>query len=330
VRSRARVRFCLTPAVVAAMLLLPAGAGARQPSAAVLDASVFANRLRDLAATIETLDARDAPRLADSIPGIQRVRAAGVTYDVRLDTIRQTLLIADNRRDWQVVRRGLVNELAVMRREAEAASLADAADRGERRRTLDGVLARPEFQRARGLSWRTALLRRIQRRLRDLFAPTMGRSGGLYPLAVALAWIAPALALVVLLLWFARTGLRLRREPAVGLGAVAPPRAAARELSDRAVDLAAQGRFREAARTAYRATVRRLEEEGTWRTDDTRTPREYLRLLSPAHRRRATVARVTADFERVWYGSRDATADDWHRFAAVLEDLGCLPGAPVT
>jgi Domain of unknown function (DUF4129) len=202
---------------------------------------------------------------------------------------------------------------------------ADASARAERRRVLDDVLARPEFRRARTVSWRAVLMRRIQRSVTDFLARTMARPGGFRRFAVILAWVAPALALIVLLLSF-RTGVRRRRGPAIGLGGIAPPRAAARELADRAVDLAGQGRFRDAARTAYRAAVRRLEEEGVWRADDTRTPREYLRLLPAAHRRRATVARVTADFERVWYGSRDATADDWARFAAVLQDLGCLSG----
>lgn len=201
----------------------------------------------------------------------------------------------------------------------------EASARAERRRVLDEVLARPEFRRARAVSLRAVLMRRIQRWVTDFLARTIARPGSFRRFAVVLAWVVPALALIVLLLSF-RTGLRRRREPAIGLGGIAPPRAAARELADRAVDLAGQGRFRDASRTAYRAVVRRLEEEGVWRADDTRTPREYLRLLPSAHRRRAAVARVTADFERVWYGSRDATADEWARFAAVLEDLGCLPG----
>ena len=51
------------------------------------------------------------------------------------------------------------------------------------------------------------------------------------------------------------------------------------------------------------AVISRLEEEGAWRLDDTRTPREYLRLLPADHRRRR-VARYHRELVEV-LGQRD-------------------------
>ncbi|PYR74836.1 MAG: hypothetical protein DMF86_17215 [Acidobacteria bacterium] len=325
---RPRPRCAL--AILSVILLLPCAADAQAAGSAVLDAPAFVDRLRQLAAPLGTLEARDAAAMAASIPDVQRVRVRDAVYDVSLREIRQTLLTASRRRDWPVARRALAETLAVMQREVEASLTPASQDRQTSRRALDDVLARPEFARGRGQMWRAELRRRLQRWLADLFGRTIGRSRGLRAIGVVLAWTAPALALIVLVIWLTRIGLRIRREPAIGIGALAPPRAAANELADGAVALAAQGRFRDAARAAYRAAVRRLEEEGTWRTDDARTPREYLRLLPAAHRRRATLARLTADFERVWYGSPQATADDWRRFLSALEDLGCLPARRAT
>ena len=81
---------------------------------------------------------------------------------------------------------------------------------------------------------------------------------------------------------------------------------------------------REAVRCAYRAAVASLEEEGAWRADDTRTPREHLRLLPSGHRRRAIFADVAGRFEGVWFGGRTPTSDDARMVLSRLEELGCL------
>ncbi len=70
--------------------------------------------------------------------------------------------------------------------------------------------------------------------------------------------------------------------------------------------------------------MRGLEEEGAWRSDDTRTPREHVRLLPADHRRRPLFADVARRFEQVWFGGRAATPDDTRSELTRLQELGCL------
>jgi hypothetical protein len=98
--------------------------------------------------------------------------------------------------------------------------------------------------------------------------------------------------------------------------------ASAREWARRAASV---DDVREAVRCAYRAATGRLEEEGVWRVDDARTPREYLRLLPADHRRRGPLADVAGRFEEIWYGARPATPDDRRTVLGRLRELECLP-----
>jgi Domain of unknown function (DUF4129) len=50
----------------------------------------------------------------------------------------------------------------------------------------------------------------------------------------------------------------------------------------------------------------RLEEQGVWRVDESRTPREYLSLLKPRDARYAALVDLTREFEQVWYAARPA------------------------
>jgi hypothetical protein len=90
-------------------------------------------------------------------------------------------------------------------------------------------------------------------------------------------------------------------------------------------------RPREAIHYAYWAAVYRLEEQGAWRPDASRTPREYLRLLGRASQHRRVMAELTRDFEKAWYGYRPVTATDADSALRQLESLGCnLQSRPAT
>ena len=87
------------------------------------------------------------------------------------------------------------------------------------------------------------------------------------------------------------------------------------------------GHRREGTRFAYNAAIRKVEEEGGWRIDETRTPREYLPLLRSNDSRRAPVKEVTEQFERVWYGNRAVSEEDIRSLKTNLEKLGCPAAA---
>jgi hypothetical protein len=141
---------------------------------------------------------------------------------------------------------------------------------------------------------------------------------------VVLAWAASIGAILVLLVALARTAATRGAGRPIAFNTGTPGRTGAAELALEAVALARAGHVRDAARVAYRAAVRRLEEEGALRADEARTPREYLRLLPSPHRRRPALAALTATFERIWYGSSAAGPDEGDRIVALLQDLECL------
>ncbi len=102
-----------------------------------------------------------------------------------------------------------------------------------------------------------------------------------------------------------------------------------------AQDAAARGEFREAIHLLYWAGITRLEDLSILTVDHTRTPREQLLLLSnPAKSgaltaasatpaQRAPMVGLTTQLERVWYGRRPASAEDFRECLKHVEDLGC-------
>jgi hypothetical protein len=83
------------------------------------------------------------------------------------------------------------------------------------------------------------------------------------------------------------------------------------------------GEWRDAIHFGFWAAVSRLESEGVWPPDKTRTPREYLHAIPDSNLSREPFAAMTRKFESSWYGSRPTTEADFAQFAAHLERLGC-------
>ncbi len=96
-------------------------------------------------------------------------------------------------------------------------------------------------------------------------------------------------------------------------------------------EAAARGDFREAIHSTYWAAIVRLQSGGALTPDESRTPRESLRLLDDAAasgvyatvRQRESLSRLTASLERVWYGQRAAAAADFEESLRQAEELGC-------
>jgi len=189
---------------------------------------------------------------------------------------------------------------------------------------LDGILAEPAFKRARVESWQSALKRRFQVWLADVWDRTIGTRIGRRRAAEVLAWSAAAGALLVLVVWLIRLTSRQRAERPVSMGTIEIPRLPGHVLGAQAAALIRAGRIREGARIAYQAGLSRMIEEGAMRANDTQTPRESLRQLPRGHRRRQTFAALTAMFERAWYGSRAPDVAAGETILTLLEDLQCL------
>ena len=88
-------------------------------------------------------------------------------------------------------------------------------------------------------------------------------------------------------------------------------------------EAAAKGDWRDAVHLAYWAGISFLERQGLWKPDRARTPREYLRLISPQAEQRETLSALTSIFELTWYAKRPAGEATFSRTLEELEKLGC-------
>jgi Domain of unknown function (DUF4129) len=232
---------------------------------------------------------------------------------------------AGNASEWPRVRARITGRLAAMRAEA---TMAPPPDRTQNPgATLAEVMSRTEFQKNSGSRWLEEQRNRVSQWILQMLNRLTGSAMGSRTLGIVFAWAASLLALSAFAIWLVTTLTRRSNAAALELGAAAPTRAAAREWALRAMTAARAGDVREAVRCAYHAVVSRLDEQGTWRIDESRTPREYLALLPAGDPRAAALTELTGQFEQIWYGQRPPTGDDAQRVADYLERLGCLHAA---
>jgi hypothetical protein len=301
-------------------------AGAQTPG--VMNPAEFVTELRRVAADVSAGEPGQVPRVR--IPAVWTVEAGGQRFEMPALWLQRAMDTA--RRDpgtWPSQRAAVLAQLHALELEAQAldaskASPGAAVPAEAARAALTEVLSGPEFK---GMAQEGAMARLRQRVSAWLLRVWQRLGGGVFGrrgAAVAFAWIAVIVALTVLIVWAVRL---IRRPRNAGRFALAPP--PERRWSARAWAREAQAAAdaREAIRCAYRATIWGLEEEGAWRVDDTRTPREYLRILPRDHRRRGLVADVTRRFEEIWFGARVATDEDRAAILSRLKEMGCLPGA---
>jgi hypothetical protein len=93
---------------------------------------------------------------------------------------------------------------------------------------------------------------------------------------------------------------------------------------------ATRGDFREAVHSTYWAGISYLEDSELVRKDRTRTPREYMRLVSNStqlvatgRKTREALSTLTVVLEQVWYGRRPANHQDFAQALQSVEALGC-------
>jgi hypothetical protein len=226
---------------------------------------------------------------------------------------------------WPPRRTSIQKRLAAMRAQAAGALGAPAPDDVAPRLNSAAaeILKGREFQQP-SHRWLEALQNRIAQAIQALLDQLGAGRLPRQQLAIVLAWIVAVAAFAGLGIWLVRSlGSATERVP-LGLSRTQPRRISAREWALRAVSAARAGDFREAVRCGYTAAVKKLEEQGAWRIDDSRTPREYLQLLGRDDERRPPVQRLTEQFEEVWYGNRPVHQDDLRGVGSILEQLGCL------
>jgi hypothetical protein len=190
------------------------------------------------------------------------------------------------------------------------------------RAAADRILARPEFRTDDQPSLLERVIVRLIQWLGDLFG-SIANLGQREPwLASVLEWSFFALAAAALLAWGFRTMQRQRLDVLLdGAATETVWRKESEDWAERARTQAAQHEWREAIHSLYWAAIVMLEGRRLWRPNRARTPREYLHLLEPGSTRHQSLGGLTRIFERIWYGQRPATEDDYARVLALFEAL---------
>jgi hypothetical protein len=305
----------------------PWASGAAQPAAS--DSIPLGTFLLEMDRLIAEIEVAGSPAGVGGIPERWVVDAGDQRIDVSARWLRDALAAQPGKSGpWPQTRKAIGRRLVEVREQAAALASIPANDRrADARASVPSILSREEFRQSAASRWREQLQRRLGEWFEDLWSRLGGGPGAGRRIATGLAWAAALAALVGLGVFLARSlGDRSRAATLnLGRGAGAAPRA--RELALRAVAAARAGNSREAVRFAYNAALTRLEEQGAWRIDAARTPREYLPLLRTSDSRHPLMLDLTQRFERIWYANRAAVADDTACVTAHLEALGCLhPG----
>ena len=310
------------------------GEPARQPVAAASVTNQSPTQLADdldaLAREVSAVSIADAPALAARIPDAWMVVASNQNRTpVATKWLTSALVGAASKPDaWPVTRAALGRRLEQVAYEVRSAGDGNLASaRARARSSVDAVLSRTEFQQSAASRWREQLQERVGKWFEQLLGRFGAGAGAGRRAAVVLAWAAALAALVGLGFWLARTLAAQPGAAALGLDAGGAIRPRAREMALRALASLANGHTRDAIRQAYGAALVRFEEQGVWRIDEARTPREYLPILPAHHHRRAAFVNLTRRFEQIWYGNRVPADDDARSVSEHLEILGCLrPG----
>ncbi len=127
-----------------------------------------------------------------------------------------------------------------------------------------------------------------------------------------------------LLIWWFIRRLQVQR---LGLPRDSVPHSSApsaldwQEWLEQGQKLGREGRWREAIHHVYWAAISCLESRRLWPADRTRTPREYLGLLSENPETRADLFSLTKSFEHSWYGELPAGEKDFAEACGMLERI---------
>jgi hypothetical protein len=209
-----------------------------------------------------------------------------------------------------------------MRTEAELYEQPGRADDAARKR-LDKILNAREFDRVRGPGALELLKQRILAWIGKFFRKISPKVPDIQDLGQVFVWGVIALAAGIAGVWLYRVS---QQNAGFGKREIIPFLPSARNWREWLADArarAARGEWRDAVHFGFWAAVSRLESEGVWPPDKTRTPREYLNAIPGSSSSKEPFAAMTRKFEASWYGSRPTTEADFAQFAAHLESLGC-------
>jgi hypothetical protein len=318
--------------VLLSILWTPAASGEpqEQPSGtigstnAAYDVPSFSAELHRLSAVLEkNPSTNEMADLRDSLPRRWTVSTPERTYSISSEPLRNqlTALSSQKARIW-------VQRLAT---EVESFSATPVASSPQARAQLDRILAGSEFAGVRPPSAWELFRRRIELWLEQMFLRLFGAIGR-HPIGGRiLFWLLAVVAVGCIALWLFRFLSSRDRIDSLPPSASIFASRTWQEWIRAAREAASRGDFREAVHSAYWAGIVRLEDSGVVPKDRTKTPREYLRIVSEPHpgelasrpSHREPLAALTSRLERIWYANRAAGPEDFRESLRQLEALGC-------
>ncbi|HEY6935793.1 MAG TPA: DUF4129 domain-containing protein [Terriglobales bacterium] len=313
--------------VLALVLGLTAGVRAQTASAAT-DLRGYVADLQNWSEAVAQLSARPekSSELRHSLPLKLELQDGGQRYSVSNAWLVLALVHFENDAHRRTdIQQQMAQRLQWELQQAEALSRpAEAPSSQAARAQLAAVLSRREFRFVRSPSWWDLMWARVWRWIGRQLDKLMARLHLKPAVSNVLSWILLSVAflLLALILW---RNLRRASRGMTRLGLQAPASQAWgwRQWADAAQAAIAEQRYRDAVHCCYWAAVFRLEQMGVWRLDDSRTPREYLRLLPRDSQQREIMASLTRSFEIVWYGYRPVTPAQAESALRELENLEC-------
>lgn len=319
-----------TPLRVAGLLLalvcvLASPLRADQPQRIkITDLAGFIDEIDTLVDGVDNAADTDAARkIAADLPDAWRVLHDPDDIMVINDWIPDAIQQAEVQHAWPKTRTLIVARLNRVRDQAEylqdeeehsGKSLVDLASA---RSSLNDVLSRGEFKQRQQAGWSDAFRSRLQRWIEQLIDHLPISRGATAAVSKVFAWVVAIGALLALVVYLIRARLPQRSMRSLDLEL---PRPTSAEWAAKAYAALRAGDAREAMHCGYHAVLYRLEEQGVWRVDESRTPREYVHLLPAQDQRRAAFIDLTRRFEQTWYGSRAADAPGLLNH---LEAFGC-------
>lgn len=287
------------------------------------DAASFAAELHRIAQILNRKpDSKEVAALRDSLPSHWEVNTPEGDYSISSEPLKGYLSSGSlDKADAWVIH---------LAEEVESSSK-HVSTSPQAHEELDRILARPEYGAVHPPGWWELMRERItawlERLLERVFSGIARHPIG----GQILFWLLVVAGVGVIAAWVFRFFANRDRRPSLPKSVAVVVTRTWQEWIRAAREASNTGNYREAVHCAYWAGIVRLEDAGVLPKDRTKTPREYLRLVtepapgqlaaSPAHREPLTV--LTRGLERVWYANRGAGPGDYSESLRQLEALGC-------
>jgi hypothetical protein len=314
-----KTRYCLATVFLLASLCHADGVPALTNAQYIEQLQSYENQVAEFASSPQK-----AVTFRDSLPTTLTVQTSRGEMAVDLSFLRDALnrFLTAKAEVKPNILANADSRLKAMRAEAELYEQPDRANDATRKR-LDQILSAGEFDRVRGPSALDLLKQRIQAGIAKMLRKLSPKIPDLQDAGQWFVWGMIALAATIAGVWLYRVSQQNMGFSKREIIPFSPSARSWREWLADARARAAHGEWRDAVHFGFWAAVSRLESEGVWPPDKTRTPREYLNAIPGSSLSKEPFAAMTKRFEASWYGSRPTTEADFAQFTAHLERLGC-------